>query len=293
MGFTDKLLKYGLPVIGSLAGSYFGGANPALWSGVGAGAGAAAGQLATGQGTNEALKAGGLGFGAGYLAGPTVKKGIDFGVDKVGFGQKPGEFGYMDYGAPGNIYSSPGTTTPPKSPESFFTNLTENIPDIAKDYGLPLLLNTIGAKSQSNIMGDINAANQQAYQDYLASINPPEEVKATRLAEQESQILGSAPLARRRLSNELASRGIRGEGTAAPLATSNRAEQDALNKAYFDIYGNYNVPNIPPPANFAPGTGDLLGAGASDIGTILLLDRLYGGGRGLTYAPGSSPTLNR
>lgn len=92
---------------------------------------------------------------------------------------------------------------------------------------------------------------KQDYETYKQEVNPPKEILDTRFAEAKDYITGSAPQARRRLENRLASRGIRGRGAVSPIMAQEQAIQDALNDAYFNIYTDYNVPP-PPPAPPAP-----------------------------------------
>lgn len=153
---------------------------------------------------------------------------------------------------------------------------------------------------------DFLDVSQTAYQDYLDVINPPEDVKATRFNQLRGQVLSAVPTARRRLSDTLASRGIRGQGAAAPIAGQDQAVQDAINQAYFQIYGNFNVPSGPfrppappavplppelsaagsnflgpgtsPPVGVTPSTGQFAGKNISDLASVYFLNQLINQG---------------
>jgi len=133
----------------------------------------------------------------------------------------------------------------------------------------------IGAKSQSGMMQDLSGAQQQSYDKYLQTINPPEAVKQARFNELKQGTLKQAGTARRRLGSQMASRGIRGKGAAAPIAETEEDIRDAINRAYFTVYGQYNVPGMPPPVNYAPSTGQLLGSQVGDLGTLLAMKQMF------------------
>jgi len=134
----------------------------------------------------------------------------------------------------------------------------------------------LGANSESNMMKGLNEAQAQSYQDYLGGLNPPQSVLDTRFNQLKNQVISSAPTARRRISDEMASRGIKGRGAASPIAQNERAIQDDINRAYFQTYGNYNVPQMAPPVNYTPSTGQLLGKNLSDIGMMMAMKQLWG-----------------
>lgn len=133
-----------------------------------------------------------------------------------------------------------------------------------------------GANQQSKMGRGLANAQQQSYDQYLNAINPPEAVKQAMFNKVNSQILSSAPLQMRKISNELASRGVRGQGTASPIAGAQRGVTGAQRNAYLDIYGRYNVPNQPGPTNWAPTTGNLMGKNVGDIGTLMMMQKMFG-----------------
>lgn len=133
-----------------------------------------------------------------------------------------------------------------------------------------------GANQQSKMGKDLAGAQGQSYQQYLNALNPPEEAKQAMFNKVNSEILSSSPVMMRKISNELASRGVRGQGTASPMAGAQRGVTDAQRKAYLDIYGRYNVPQALPPVNWAPGTSNILGKNASDIGSLMMMKSLFG-----------------
>jgi len=156
---------------------------------------------------------------------------------------------------------------------------TPSIYEMIKPFLGPALIagsQIYGAKSQSDMMKDLSAAQAQSYNQYLNQLNPPEDVKQAQFRELESQVVKNVPIMRRRLSNELASRGVRGQGLASPTAASEQQMQDLRNQAYFNVYGKYNVPQTPPPVSYAPGTGSLLGSNVANLGTLLAMKNIFG-----------------
>jgi len=127
-----------------------------------------------------------------------------------------------------------------------------------------------GASKQADMADKAADAERKSYKAYLNTINPPDEVKETRFNELKSQVLSQVPGMQRRLEDQLASRGIRGAGAAAPIGDFDEATQKALNDAYFKIYGQYNVPNTPGPATAAPSTTDILGSNLGQVGAYML-----------------------
>jgi len=132
-----------------------------------------------------------------------------------------------------------------------------------------------GAKTRSNMMKDLAGAQTASYNQYLGQLNPPPEVKNAQFRDLESQVVQNVPIMQRRLRNELASKGVRGQGLASPTAAGQRQVQDVRNQAYFDVYGKHNVPQIPPPVNFTPGTGSLIGSNVGDLGALLTAKKLF------------------
>lgn len=138
----------------------------------------------------------------------------------------------------------------------------------------PIGMQLYGMSEQKKMMADLNKANQKSYDKYLTTINPPAAVQESRFNELRSSILERAPGARTGTANRLAARGIRGQGTGAPVAETDDAIQRSINDAYFQIYGQHNIPTQPGPANYAPSFGNLVGSSAGDIGSYLLAKRL-------------------
>ena len=131
------------------------------------------------------------------------------------------------------------------------------------EIAVPAAVNYYGAKQQANIMQDVQKKEDMRWDQYLNALNPPQEVLDTRFAAAKNQIVGSAPTARRRLDNRLASRGIKGKGAASPISDQESSIQDALNQAHFQTYGQYNVPNMTGPTSPSPSTGQLFGINAA------------------------------
>ena len=132
-----------------------------------------------------------------------------------------------------------------------------------------------GAKAQSNMMKDLAGAQTASYNQYLNQLNPPHETKNAQFRDLESQVVKNVPIMQRRLRNELASKGVRGQGLASPTAAGQNQMQDLRNQAYFDVYGKYNVPQTPPPVNYTPSTGNLLGSNIGDIGALMTARKLF------------------
>lgn len=128
-----------------------------------------------------------------------------------------------------------------------------------------LASSVLGSTSQAGMMQDVNQAQQQSYQDYLSAINPPEEVKDVRYDILAEQTKTQANLAQKRLEESLAQRGVRGKGTAAPTGDLAEAERQALNTAYNQIFGTYNVPSTPGPVSYAPSAGELTTSNISQM----------------------------
>lgn len=179
-----------------------------------------------------------------------------------------------------SVIGVPGTGSFSRNVPTGWSNLTPssilNLPakDIISKYGPILGSNILGSYTQSGMLEDLANAQNTSYQQYLNAINPPQNVLDTRFKQAKSQIMASAPIARRRISDELASRGIRGEGLASPITSLEKDINRQINNAYFDIYGNYNVPTIAPPVNYVPSTTQLAGKNIADIGTLLALNNI-------------------
>ena len=127
------------------------------------------------------------------------------------------------------------------------------------EIAIPLAVNLFGAHQQSKMMRDVQRKEDRRWDEYMNNLNPPKDVLDTRFAQAKEAIISSAPAARRRLDSRLASRGIKGKGAVSPITQHEGSIQDALNRAYFNTYNNYNVPNQPGPATPNPSTGQLFG----------------------------------
>jgi hypothetical protein len=130
--------------------------------------------------------------------------------------------------------------------------------------------NLLGSYQQSKMAEDVAKKSEQSYDKYLNTINPPKDVLDARFAQSKDFITGSAPVARRRLDDRLASRGIRGRGAVSPVSDQEQAIQDQLNNAYFQTYTNYNVPNQAPPVVPTPSTGQLFGTNVAQGANYML-----------------------
>lgn len=133
-----------------------------------------------------------------------------------------------------------------------------------------------GSKAQNNMTKNLNQAQQASYGQYLTALNPPEETKQAMYNKAVNQVLPTASLNQRKIYNELASRGVRGQGLASPTAGMERDVTKAKQNAYLDIYGRYNTPQVAPPVAYTPGTSNLIGQNVGDVGTALLLKSLFG-----------------
>ncbi len=125
--------------------------------------------------------------------------------------------------------------------------------------------NLLSSGVQADMMQGMNEAQRASYQEYLDAINPPEAVKDVRYDVLAEQARTQASLAQKKLQEELAQRGVRGKGTAAPTGDLAEAERKALNAAYNQIYGTYNVPSTPGPVDYAPSATQLTGANMSQM----------------------------
>lgn len=150
---------------------------------------------------------------------------------------------------------------------------------LTKDVVLPAAVQ-VGSeyykgKQQKKMMRGIAEAQQKSYDQYLSSLNPPEAVKQARYNQLASHARTQAQLANRRISDRMGARGIRGRGAASPIADTARTNQDALNAAYFQVFGNYNVPGMPPPVGYTPGTSQLMGSGLADTASAWATKKLF------------------
>ena len=230
----------------------------------------------------------GVGAGADYLMGTPTAEAYqsmpsfgDYGggasADYLMGTPTPGAYTPTYSGGGGGAPSAGGGA--PAAGGGGIGNTLKGAFDIAKPF-LPIaasaLLSGQGAKAQQNMYENLAGAQQQSYQQYLQNLNPPEQVKQAQYQKAVNQILPTANLNSRKIYNELASRGVRGGGLASPTAGMERDVTKAKQNAYLDIYGRYNVPQVPPPVAYTPGTSNIIGSNAGDIGTTLLLKQLFG-----------------
>ncbi len=282
--FGDLLLPATIAAGGAgLAGlgSLFAGGGAAA-GGVGASTfgdvGGAAGGLTTGAGVGAggggvgglgALSFGDVGGAAGGLIPGTGAAGTAAGTS----GAIPGAASILS--SLGNVGAATGggaATTAPGGGTGILSGLTNFLKanPLLTSGGLSLGSNLIGSLSQSSMLEDLNEANQQAQQEFLNTINPPQSVLENRFADRSRQIRTSASQGRRQVANTLAARGVRGRGVASPIANfENRIVQPALNQARNQIFGQFNVPSSAGPANFAPSAGQLFSSNIGQVGSFL------------------------
>ena len=161
---------------------------------------------------------------------------------------------------------------------------------------VPIVGDLLGG-DQAEMAQQAAAASQKSWSDYLNLLNPPESVKKTRFQGLKGQVLGSVPGMRQNISSQLASRGIRGQGAAAPIAAGEQNINDLINQAYFNVYSQHNVPSGPGPSGWAPSAGQMVGSNLGDIGMNLgsmwlgskMFPGLFGGGGGGGGGGTSSP----
>ena len=125
--------------------------------------------------------------------------------------------------------------------------------------------NLLSSGLQSSMMKGANDAQTKSYEDYLSAINPPAAVKDTQFAALAENARTQGNIAKKRVADTLAARGITGKGMAAPTGDFAQAEKDAINAAYNKIFGTYNVPSTPGPVNYAPSTGQLAGSNLAQM----------------------------
>ncbi len=131
-------------------------------------------------------------------------------------------------------------------------------------------LNALNSYNQASMTKGANQAQQQSWQDYLNAINPPETVKAQRYGAGLGEVERTGTQTREKVASQMAARGVRGRGTAAPTGDVAEAERQAKNLLYNQIYGQYNVPSAPGPSNYAPSGGQLFGANTTQSMNYLL-----------------------
>ena len=175
---------------------------------------------------------------------------------------------WSDWG--GNAASTPAAAAP---------GVGGTIMNVVKEYGPKAAMAGVGlygANKQAGMYKGINEGNNAAYEKYLGNLQTPEAVKSAQYGAAQQKIGTNATTSRRRLTNQLSARGVKGEGMGAPLAADERTRQREELQAWLDIYGKYNPPQVAPPASYAPSTADLFGKQAGDVGTAMLLKSLFG-----------------
>ena len=140
-----------------------------------------------------------------------------------------------------------------------------------------IALNALNSLNKADMMKGGNEAQQQSYSNYLGAINPDETTKNAQLNVLKSNISEQSGLAQRRLDDTLAARGIRGKGRAAPTGDISEAQRKAENEAYNQIFGKFNVPGAPGPANYSPSAGNLAMGDATSVANQLLALQLARG----------------
>ena len=272
---------------GSSTGDYMGGNSPANL-------GSVVGNALPSMPSESGVTPGGIANNlANYFSGTVKNIGTD--VGNLGKRLKAGIFGDETKGAissTGSTYS--GDYFGGNSPKSLGTYVGNSLPIMPSEsnivpggtspiggngfnwgnMGLLVGGQLLGAKEQSDMMKQLTDAQNQSYQKYLGSINPPDAVKDARFNELQSQVLTQAPIMQRRISDAAASRGIKGQGILPEIAAGEKGINDAINQAYFNVYGDYNVPNQPPPVAFTPGTQNLMGSSMSDLLSMLAMQRM-------------------
>jgi hypothetical protein len=131
-------------------------------------------------------------------------------------------------------------------------------------------LNVANSFNQANMMKGVNDAQQKSYQDYLNAINPTPAVKQTQYNTLAGNVDTQANIAQKQTADSLAARGIRGKGAAAPVGDVSEASRMAKNAAYNKIFGTYNVPGSPGPANYSPSATNIGVGNASQLTNYLL-----------------------
>ena len=123
----------------------------------------------------------------------------------------------------------------------------------------------LASRNQADMMKDYAAASRNAWNDYLARMQPSAAQKQASYNAQMSDISSQGTQAARRLNNTLAARGIRGRGTVSPNVNLQNQIFDASNDAYNNVYGIENKYPYGTPAQtptfYAPSGGQLFGTG--------------------------------
>ena len=273
---------------GSSTGDYLGGDSPGNL-------GSVVGNALPSMPSERGVTPGGIATNLANYFGGTAKN-IGTGIMDTGKRLKAGIFGdetkstisstgdsyagdYFGGDSPGNLGTFVGNSLPAMPSESniMYGGGQPTTPNSGFNWGNAGLLvggQLLGSNAQSDMMQQLADAQNQSYQSYLGTINPPESVKDARFNELQSQVLTQAPIMQRRISDAAASRGIKGQGIMPEIAAGEKGINDAINQAYFKVYGDYNIPNQPPPVNFAPSTGNLMGSNMSDLLSMLAMQRM-------------------
>jgi hypothetical protein len=131
-------------------------------------------------------------------------------------------------------------------------------------------LNAFNSWNQSAQMRGINNAQQQSYNDYLNTLNPPDTTKQARYQTLLGNVNKTAGQTEQNVMGGLAARGIRGHGLAGPTGDLSEANRQARNSAYNQIYGTYTVPGAPGPAASTPSAGQTALGTTTQLSNYLL-----------------------
>lgn len=125
--------------------------------------------------------------------------------------------------------------------------------------------NLLSSLTSASMAKDANTAQQESYDKYLNTLNPPDTVKDVRFGALAENARAQGVIAQKRIDDSLAARGIRGRGIAAPTGDTTEAIRKSINDAYNQIFGTYNVPGSPGPANYSPSPGQLFAGNAGQM----------------------------
>ena len=168
------------------------------------------------------------------------------------------------------------------SPWDFITNSADSVGGYVKNNPIKTMLGATALNSvlQSGMMKGVNEAQNKSYQDYINAINPPESVKSVRFNTLAENARTQGALAQKKIDESLAVRGVRGKGKVAPTGDVALSTKDAINAAFNQIYGTYNVPSTPGPVNYAPSAGQLAGTNVAQMTAqsipLMMLMQKYG-----------------
>lgn len=154
----------------------------------------------------------------------------------------------------------------------FFSGLGSVVKTVAP-IAVPLASQWYQGKQQADMMKDLNKAQQQSYSQYLGMMKPSAAERGASYNQEAANIRSNAELGARRLGNTMAARGIRGQGTIAPVANYQGSVMDAENQLYNNIYGienryPYGTPGAPP-VDYAPSSGQLGGSNIASYASYM------------------------